>query len=425
MRYGLVGIGGYGAVWVRCLESLRERGIARLSAAVVRHPERYREQVARLREQGCAIYPELGSMLAAGGIDLVGVPTGIATHAPLAMQALDAGYPVIVEKPLTAAIQDALAIEEAETRSGLWCAVAYQWLHSPTIQALAHLLAAGSLGRVRVARSAIGWPRGRDYYMRNAWAGQLRAPGRTPSHTQNDAPGRALQGWVLDGPATNATAHYLTNMLYLAGLRGGSDVGIGSVRGELYHANDIPSYDTSCIEIELTDGARIYHYASHAVRRPLEPRMYVEAEQGTIWWEAETDSAVVTWADGTRRTIENPDRAWNQGRPLEQAARTVAGEDARPLCGLAETIPQVLAINLAFESSGGVHSIRHLGQRTVVDDDPLVCVEGMEQVLERAMAEGGLFSDLGVPWAVETSPFQAAGYRQMPQSDALRRFLEG
>jgi predicted dehydrogenase len=407
IRYGLVGIGGYGAVWVRCLERLREQGIACVGAAVVRNPERYRDQVAHLHGQGCAISPDLDSMLAAGGIDLVGCPTGIATHAPLAIQALDAGYPVIVEKPLTAAIQDALAVQAAARRSGHWCAVAYQWLHSPTIQALADLLAEGSLGRIRVARSVIGWPRGQAYYTRNAWAGQLSMS----------------QGWVLDGPATNATAHYLTNMLYLAGMRAGADLGIAAVRAELYHANEIPSYDTSCIEIELTDGARIYHYASHALRRSIEPQMHIVAEGGTIWWEASTDSATVTWADGTIRTIENPDMAWNQGRPFEQAARTVLDQDERPLCGLPEAMPQVLAINLAFESSGGVHSIRHLSQRTDVEGDPLVFAEGMEQVLARAMAEGGLFSDLGVPWAVTTEPYEANGYRQMPQGGALRRFL--
>ena len=407
IRFGLVGIGGYGAVWVRSLERLRKRDIARISAAVVRNPEPYQEQVSRLQEQGCAIYPDLESMLAAGGLDLVGVPTGIASHAPLAMQALDAGYPVIVEKPLTAAIQDARAIEAAEARSGLWCAVAYQWLHSPTIQALADLLDEGSLGRLWAARSVIGWPRGQAYYTRNAWAGQLRT----------------FQGWVLDGPATNATAHYLTNMLYLAGLRAGASVAIRTVRAELYHANAIPSYDTSCIEIELSDGALIHHYASHALRRSIEPQMYIVAEGGTIRWEAATDTATVTWNDGTRRIIENPDMAWNQGRPLEQASRIVAGHDPRPLCGLSEAIPQVLAINLAFESSGGVHSIRHLSQQADIDGDPLVYVEGMEEVLERAVAAGGLFSELGVPWAVPTQPAIAKGYRQMPQGEALRRFL--
>lgn len=143
IRYGLVGVGGYAAVWVRWLEALRQRGVARIAAVVVRSPQRYADEVARLQQQGCAVQPDLEALLTAGGVDIVGLPTGIATHAPLAQQALQAGYPVVVEKPLAAAIQDALAVQEAEERAGRWCAVAYQWLHSPTIQALADLLRRG------------------------------------------------------------------------------------------------------------------------------------------------------------------------------------------------------------------------------------------------------------------------------------------
>lgn len=408
IRYGLVGVGGYAGVWMRHLETLRQRGVARIGAVVVRSPERYPEEMALLQQQGSIAYPDLDAMLAAGGVDLVGLPTGIASHAPMTIQALDAGYPVIVEKPLTAAIQDALAIQAAEARSGKWCAVAYQWLHSPTIQALAKLFAAGALGRIREARCVIGWPRGRGYYERNAWAGQLRSP----------------QGWVLDGPATNATAHFLTNMLYLAGAQSGARPEIVAVRAELYSANDIPSYDTSCLKLELSDGARLYHYASHALPNAIEPRMVIEAERGTVTWESVTDAATVSLSDGSSRTITNPDRDWNQGRPLEQAARVAAGLDTRPVCGVAEALSHVLAVNLAFESSGGVRSIRQAARQTGANEGSLVVIDGMDELLARALVEGGLFSDLGAPWACATAAYPAAGYTSLPQSDALRRFLE-
>jgi predicted dehydrogenase len=408
IRYGLVGVGGYASVWVRWLEALRQRGVACIGAVVVRRPERYGEELARLAAQGCAVYPALDALLADEGIDIIGLPTGIATHAPLAGQALDAGYPVLVEKPLAATVQEAWAVQEAEARSGRWCAVAYQWLHSPTIQALAGLLARGELGRVREARCVIGWPRGAGYYRRNAWAGQLKSP----------------QGWVLDGPATNATAHYLTNLLYLAGVQPQRPA-IAAVRAELYRANAIPSYDTSCIEIQLSDGARLYHYASHAVQESIEPQMQIQCERGAIWWEAATDTATVTLADGSRRTIANPDPASNQGRPLEQAARVVAGVEAQPLCGVGEALPHVLTVNLAFESSGGVRGIEARTRQVEADGEPLVVADGMDALLRRGMAEGGLFSDLGATWARATAPCSAGGYGPFPQSDALRHFLAG
>ncbi len=408
IRFGLVGLGGYASIWTRWLETLRQRGIACIGAVVVRNPGRYGEELERLSRQGCRVYPDLASLLEMGGVDVVGLPVGIASHAPLAVQALEAGYPVIVEKPLAGAIQEALAVAEAEARSGQWCAVAYQWLHSPTIQALAGLIARGELGHIREARCVIGWPRGRGYYTRNAWVGQLQSP----------------QGWVLDGPATNATAHYLTNLLYLAGVQPHRPA-IAAVRAELCRANAISSYDTSCLEIRLTDGACLYHYASHTLQQSIEPQMRIRGERGEIVWEAASDSATVTLADGSVRTLANPDPGANQGQPLEQAARTAAGLDPQPLCGVNEALPHVLAVNLAFESSGGVHDIGRVAGQATMAGEPLVVVEGMEALLRRAQAEGGLFSDLGAPWARATAPFSAAGYRVFPQGPALRAFLAG
>ena len=130
-----------------------------------------------------------------------GPPGGPAANAPLAVQAMEAGYNVLVEKPVTATVQDLAWMQEAERRTGRWCAVDYQFVYSPTTQWVLDKLTGGELGRLLEARVRISWPRSASYYARNAWAGQLR---------------RADGAWVLDGPATNATAHYLLQALYWA-----------------------------------------------------------------------------------------------------------------------------------------------------------------------------------------------------------------
>ncbi|HUT21295.1 MAG TPA: Gfo/Idh/MocA family oxidoreductase, partial [Anaerolineae bacterium] len=248
IRFGIVGIGGFAGTWVRSLRSLEERGVARLEAAVVRNRDKYADQVVGMEKEGRRIYATLDEMLAAGHgtLDVIGVPTGIPFHEPMAVQAMEAGFNVVIEKPVAGTIQEVQRIAMAEQRTGRWCAVGYQQIYSPSVQWLRAKLRSGALGALVEARSVISWPRPLSYYERNAWAGQLRSNGR----------------WTLDGPATNATAHFINNLTYLAQAAEENDFAIASVRAELYRSKAIPSYDTSCIEMVTARGTRLYHYVT-------------------------------------------------------------------------------------------------------------------------------------------------------------------
>jgi predicted dehydrogenase len=415
IRFGIVGIGGFATTWRQSLTKLEERGIARLSAAVVRSPERYANEIASLSQRDCQIYPDLETMLreADGHIDIVGVPTGISQHVPMSIQALEAGYPVLVEKPLAATVQEVVTLQEAETRTGHWCAVGYQWIHSPTIQWLASRIRMGALGTISEARSMIGWPRTDSYYSRNAWAGRLR-----------DDEGH----WVLDGPATNATAHYLMNLLYLVSIQDDSRSKgvIAEVQAELYRARDITGYDTSAIRVTTCGGARLLHVTSHALERSLEPVMMIVGSKGTAQWEAQTDEATIMYHNGREERFRNPDVSHNHARPIEQAAHVVAGIETAPLCDTVQAGQHVATINLAFESSGEITRLPQevIRQRPGPDGTALACVQGMSDALQAAYDKGLLFSQLGLDWARATEPVSAAGYHHFP-TVALAAVIDG
>lgn len=401
IRYGIVGIGGFARVWVRSLEVLEERGIARLEAAVVRNRDKYAAEVARLEAKGCRIYPSYEEMLAEGQgtLEVIGVPTGIAYHEPMAIQAMEDGYNVLIEKPVAATVQEVERIAEAERRTGRWCAVGYQQIYTPTMQWMRRELSTGRLGALREARSIVSWPRAADYYQRNAWAGQLWFNDR----------------WVLDGPATNAAAHYINHMTYLAQASEGEAFAIESVRGELYRAKPIPSYDTSAIEIITRAGARLYHSVSHSTVSEIEPESVFFCEKATVSWDRPSDTLHVKYTDGSEETVANPDPGFTHAAVFAQVARVAAGEEAAPLCGLREAAPQVLVVNLAFESSMGIMPVApQYVYRSESNGFELVAIQDMEAILRRAEAEGGTFSDLGVPWARRTEGCPAAGYTYFP-----------
>jgi len=411
INYGVVGIGGFGAVWVRSLKTLEERGIARLAAAAERNREGCREQIAALEAEGRRTYDSLPAMLAheGGNIDIVGIAAGVPAHEPLAVQAMEAGYHVHVEKPVAATIQEVARLQQVSQQTGQRCSVGYQFIYSPTMQWLRGKLYSGQLGAVQEMRSIISWPRAARYYARNGWAGRVRVDGR----------------WVLDGPATNATAHHLMNMLYLAMYTGERQDVISTVQAELYRAKPIESYDTSCIRVTMASGAKLVNVTSHAVSESIEPTMDIICAGGAVSWTATDNTAIIHYADGREERFVDPDVEDNHVRPFAQVARVLNGEDAAPLCGLTEASLQVLVINLAFESSAGIWDIPAdwVDGRIADDGSELVVVKEMEDALRRVQASGRLFSELDLPWAHHTQPFPALGYAAFPQSSRLRQQL--
>jgi scyllo-inositol 2-dehydrogenase (NADP+) len=85
---------------------------------------------------------------AAGSYDLVVIATPNMTHLPLATSALDAGLPVVVDKPLAASAADAQRIVAAAETSGLMLTVFQNRRWDSDFLALRRLMASGDLGAV-------------------------------------------------------------------------------------------------------------------------------------------------------------------------------------------------------------------------------------------------------------------------------------
>ncbi|NLG26493.1 MAG: Gfo/Idh/MocA family oxidoreductase [Chloroflexi bacterium] len=407
IRFGVVGVGGYGAVWRQVLEPLEERGIARIAAATDGNAALLAALAPTLQARGTRVFASVDALLAEGRaeIDVVGLPVAIASHAPLTVRALDAGYNVLVEKPAAATVQDLLAMQAAERRAQRWCAVDYQYLYSPVTPWVLNKLTDGSLGALREARVRIDWPRAVAYYQRNAWAGRVKV---------GDA-------WVLDGPATNAVAHHLAHLIYWGSLGQAGLECIEAVRAELYRAKPIESYDTSYLELRLTNGVRVLHIASHAVQAAHEPEALLLCERGRITWYSSADCVRAQYADGREEQFTPNDGLTLNERTFVQVAELAAGRQPAPVCGLREAGPQVLAVNLAFESSGGVRPIgaKYAYEVAAHDGSSLVAVHGMEEALACAFEQGRSFAEQGLPWAQAGEWVSASDYRRFPRHPRL------
>jgi myo-inositol 2-dehydrogenase/D-chiro-inositol 1-dehydrogenase len=100
-----IGIVGCGRIAERAyLPALARIGAARLAA--VADPRAERRELVAGKVPGCAAYDSLDALLKGGQVAALVVATPAATHAEVAARALDAGLPVLVEKPLARSVSD-------------------------------------------------------------------------------------------------------------------------------------------------------------------------------------------------------------------------------------------------------------------------------------------------------------------------------
>jgi predicted dehydrogenase len=111
-------------------------------------PSALRQKAAQARKAGLRAYDSLEALLAAEKPDFVDICTPPASHAPLALQALEAGAHVLCEKPLSLKSTEYAALAEAQARSGKIVFTVHNWKYAPIYQKAFEWLQAGRIGRV-------------------------------------------------------------------------------------------------------------------------------------------------------------------------------------------------------------------------------------------------------------------------------------
>ena len=399
----VIGFGSYG--W-NLAEHVVEKGESvgcRLSAAADGRLAELEERTGILRRAGVELFDDAAAMLdaVAERCDAVYVATGIDSHAPLTIAAAGRGLHVLVEKPPAATIQDLDEMLSALDGAGTMGQVGFQQIHGEETRLLKQRVVEGALGTIRTVTCHACWPRTLKYFARNGWSGRLRNPAGE---------------WVLDGPSTNALAHQVNNMLYVASTKAGGYAAPTSVRAELYAAGPIESHDTGAIEIRTEDGPTIYWFGTHCSREHFGPMIEVEGEKGRANWRP-GEEMQIDLEDGTEEARRAANASPNM---IANFAEAVAANDPRRLrCSLRATRAFVLSVNGAHESSGRIHRIDSTFHRVAgtTPEEQTTVIDGIDELVVRAAGEKRLFSELdGAPsWTRTTGPFDLRGYDRFPQ----------
>ncbi|MDA0638500.1 Gfo/Idh/MocA family oxidoreductase [Nonomuraea sp. MCN248] len=175
-RSAIVGTGGIAAVHAQAVAA--SGGRARLVAAVDVDLDRATAFAAAW--QAPRVFASLTELLREEPVDLVHLCTPPLTHAPLALECLEAGVTVLVEKPPTLSLAELDTLAEAESRSAAHLATVFQHRFGPGADRLRRMLAAGDLGRPLVATCLTQWYRD-DAYFAVPWRGTWASEGGGPT----------------------------------------------------------------------------------------------------------------------------------------------------------------------------------------------------------------------------------------------------
>ncbi|NLM38791.1 MAG: Gfo/Idh/MocA family oxidoreductase [Firmicutes bacterium] len=395
--FGVVGVRNFAQDHIKYISKIEEEGLGELRAVVVQEHERGLEIVELLRDRGVRIFSHYQDLLDSGQglVDIITLPVAIHTHYDMAKRGLEAGYNIILEKPPVPTVQQLDDLMRVERETGKFVAVGFQMIYSRSLRRLKEIILEGRLGEIKEITCRGYWPRTDGYYRRNEWAGKVIVDGQL----------------VLDGPMNNALAHYLNNMLFIAGPDMDSSAGLRFVRAELYRARPyIDSPDTSCLEAETTQGTRLYFYVTHCPEEKFDPLMEVVGTEGTARWRY-PEKVDVVYNDGSKERFDS-----GGTDPFLEVVRTAAsvhqGKAARPYSTLENSRSFVVAINGAYDSAQYItpipeHYVRYVGR----GDDRLAVVTGIDELFDKACAERKLLSELNVYWARRTWRVSVEDYR--------------
>jgi predicted dehydrogenase len=279
-------------------------------------------------DKNIPFYHTLEDFYAGRRADLAIISSPFQFHASQIIAAVNAGSHVLCEKPLCVTVEEGKAIIAARKKTSKLVAIGYQWSFSRAIQELKKEIISGRLGRPRRLKTMAFWPRDFAYYRRNDWAGRIK-----------DRQGR----WVLDSVVSNATAHFLHNMLFLLGPNFGESAFPASLTAELYRANAIENYDTAALRLQTACGTEVMFYATHATLEKVEPVFFFEFEKAVVNYNQNEDRKIkATFTDGKTKVYGDP----FAGEENKLWATIAALREGKPVpCGPEAAMPQVVCVN--------------------------------------------------------------------------------
>jgi len=131
----------------------------------------------RANEAGCAFYLNHRAMIDEVKPDVAVIITPHPFHASIAIDCLEAGCHVLVEKPIAVQVAEADAMIEAASAADRLLAVNFQQRFRPEVVAIRKLIQTGQLGEIQHVNMTATWTRTARYFEFAGWRGTWKGEG--------------------------------------------------------------------------------------------------------------------------------------------------------------------------------------------------------------------------------------------------------
>lgn len=350
----LTGLNGYGGNFIEPL--LNSDGIYRLAAVVSRNPKKS-SWYERLKEEQVHFYSSLEECLQAEKINMAIITTPMHIHYEEVMCALKYKLAVYCEKPLACTMEQCRQIEAYAKEQGCVAAVGYQWSHSEAITGLKKQILEGKFGKLLKIKTLVLWNRPKSYYAESDWKGRMYGKD-----------GEAVWESVM----SNGAAHFLHNLLFLAGEELHKAAYPMEIEEKCYRAHRIETFDTVSVKMKTGGGCELLYLATLVAEKTCAPEFIAECEHAKIYYPiGEKKEIAAELEDGSRLCFGSPEA--ERFEHFRKVVRTIRGEGTIT-CDVETALPIAYVIDSVMRRL----DVREFPKDRIREDEDILWVEGLE-----------------------------------------------
>lgn len=245
-------------------------------------------------------YVDYIEMLENENIDLVAICTESGKHAPIALQCLEKGVHLIIEKPIALSLQDADAIIKKAEEKQLKVTVCHQNRFNKSVQKLREAVNQNRFGKLLYGTCHVRWNRNDDYYKQDSWRGT----------------------WEYDGGALmNQCIHNIDLLRWMMG----EVVEVVGMTDNLKH-DYIEAEDFGVALVRFANGSYgVIEGTTNVYPQNLEETLYIFGEKGTAKLGGKSVNRIDEWffadeLDNPEQVkanfVENPPNIYGFGHSL-------------------------------------------------------------------------------------------------------------
>lgn len=222
-------------------------------------------------------------------LQLIAIATESGLHAQIALDCIDAGVNVIIEKPIAMSMADADEIIRRSEQKGVTVCACHQNRFNVAVQKTRKALEAGRFGRLSHGSIHVRWNRNRAYYDQAPWRGT----------------------WAQDGGCLmNQCIHGIDLLRWMMG--GEVDTVYGVTRRQQHPY--LEAEDVGMAVVSFKNGAiATIEGSTNVYPQNLEETLYLFGEKGTVKIGGKSTNNIDVWdfadeteADQTNKGLEEP-----------------------------------------------------------------------------------------------------------------------